>query len=226
MLKLFKNVPLFAGMSDEILAEITGLARVKKYAPGEYLCHRGSEGNEFFVIQHGLVKIVLTSEDGKEIILDLLKDGDFLGELALIDGEPRSADAIAMEETEVIVLSRSCFHRLMRENEGIKDAVLTVLAARLRATNESLLDNFLPLLLKVTKKIVALTEKYASFAGPEQKEFDIPLSQQELADMVGATRESVNRCVRVLCGQGVIEWKKQHLKVKDIRELKGFLEKM
>ena len=98
MLKLFKNVPLFAGMSDEILAEITGLARVKKYAPGEYLCHRGSEGNEFFVIQHGLVKIVLTSEDGKEIILDLLKDGDFLGELALIDGEPRSADAIAWKK--------------------------------------------------------------------------------------------------------------------------------
>ena len=120
--------------------------------------------------------------------------------MSLIDGEPRSADAIAVENTEVIIIGKSCFEKLLRENEQLRNEILRVLARRLRQTNENLLDSFLPLLLKVTKRIVALAEKYArpEDSGNKYNLIEIPLSQQQLADMVGASREAVNRCLKVL----------------------------
>ena len=151
MLQLLKKVPLFSGMSDDILHHLTLLAGIKKYFPGEYLCRKGEFGDELFIIKQGTVKISLPASEDNEIILDILKEGDFLGELALIDGDVRSADAIARDETEVIILSRECFRKLLQENHRIKDVLISVLTARLRAANESLMDNFLPLLTKVTK---------------------------------------------------------------------------
>ena len=222
MLKLLKKVPLFAGMPDEIVEKIARLTSFRIYSAGEYLCHKGDVGDELFIIRQGLVKIVLTSFEGREIILALLKEGDFLGELSLIDGEPRSADAIAVENTEVIIIGKTCFEKLLRENEQLRNEILRVLARRLRQTNENLLDSFLPLLLKVTKRIVVLAEKYARHEGSESF-IEIPLSQQQLADMVGASREAVNRCVKVLREHEVINWRKKRLKVTDLKGLKALL---
>jgi CRP-like cAMP-binding protein len=222
MLKLLKKVPLFAGMSDEIVGQIAGLTSLRVYSPGEYLCRRGDVGDELFIIRQGQVKIVLTSFEGREIILALLKEGDFLGELSLIDGEPRSADAIAVENTEVIIIGKSCFEKLLRDNEQLRNEILRVLARRLRQANENLLDSFLPLLLKVTKRIVLLAEKFARHEGFEDS-VEISLSQQQLADMIGASREAVNRCLKVLRDHEVIDWRKKRLKVTDLKGLKALL---
>ncbi len=195
---MFKSL---AGGNLEALASSVSCQSLKK---GEVLFRKGSEGNALYVIKSGSIRISLTSRDGDEITLAVFSEGDFLGEMALLDGMPRSADAVALEPTEVLVLSRTAFIGFLKKNEEAIDAILCALSMRLRKTDDLLEDTcFLNISKRFAKKLVELAGSFGTPEGPGVI-IDLSLTQRDLASMVGATRESINKELRRLREKGVL----------------------
>jgi len=171
---------------------------------GEALFRKGSEGNALFIIKEGSIKIVLPSKDGDEVILAIFTEGDFLGEMALLDGMPRSADAVALESSEVYVLNRVDFLTFLKENEGAVESILCSLSMRLRSTDDLLEDTcFLNISDRFAKKLVELAEQFGCPKGNTIL-IDLSLTQTDLASMVGASRESINKELRILREKGLV----------------------
>jgi CRP/FNR family cyclic AMP-dependent transcriptional regulator len=133
---LLQEVPLFAGLDDAEQRELNARLRRRRYRKGEMVFLRGDLGRDLFLIESGAVKICLTTEDGKEMTLALLSPGEFFGELALLDGEPRSSDAVAMEATQCLLLERADFLQFVEEHPRVAHRVMEVLSRRLRDNNQ------------------------------------------------------------------------------------------
>jgi CRP/FNR family cyclic AMP-dependent transcriptional regulator len=133
-----RNVPLFESLDDEAATEICELLDAVECNPGQSLFRAGDAGNAMYLIERGLVRISMSSTDGQELILAELARGDFFGEMALIDGNPRSANAIAMEPSRLAVLSRHHFLAFIRKSPNAAVEMLTALTRRLRRTDELL----------------------------------------------------------------------------------------
>jgi CRP-like cAMP-binding protein len=208
--ELLARVGLFTGLSS---AEVTGLAnlmRPRAYARDAVIYLRGDPGTAFYVIAAGRVKIALTSPDGKELILRRLGPGDFHGELALLDQEPRSADAIATEPSVLLVLQRDAFRQFLAEHPAVAAKLLATLSRYLRANAELIQDaTFLDVPARLARILLEL-------AGPSGGD-ELPpagtvlpdrIRQAELASLVGATRESVNKSLGSFERQGLIRYEK------------------
>src|SRR5579872_6904501 len=135
-----KHVSLFAGLADEDIRELMSVARRRTFRSGEVIFHRDDPGQVLYIIKEGKVKICLISPDGQEISLVVFGKGECFGELALLDGLPRSADAIALEKVECYTLQRSDFHNAIMKNPKIAIQVLEVLSKRLRNTDNMVED--------------------------------------------------------------------------------------
>src|ERR1700737_4009633 len=131
----FKQVHLFAGLSDDDIHELTNVARKRAFRAGEVIFHRDDPGQVLYIIKEGKVKIALISPDGQEISLVVFGKGEYFGDLALLDGLPRSADAIALEKVECYTLQRSDFQKAIMKNPKIAISVLEALTKRLRNTD-------------------------------------------------------------------------------------------
>lgn len=199
-----RNVPLFSALGHEdgrLLAQTT---RVQLINRGDVLFRKGDEGKSLFVIYRGKIKIVLPSRVGDEVILAVFSEGDFFGEMSVLDGLPRSADAVAMEEAELIVLDRTAFLEFLKQNETAIEAILRSLSMRLRKTDDLLEDTcFLNISARFAKKLVELAEDYGRPSG-EGILIDLEVTQSDLASMVGATRESINKELKVLREKGLV----------------------
>src|SRR5690349_8301107 len=126
------GVPLFAGLDGEGLESLVRGMRVRRFRRGETVFHVGDPGDALFIVVSGSIKITLPAETGDEAILATLRPGDFFGELALLDGAPRSATAIAIEATETYVLPRDRFRELIATESVMRETVLATLAAEVR----------------------------------------------------------------------------------------------
>lgn len=189
----FKQVNIFTGLSDEEIQELASVARKRTFKSGEVIFHRDDPGQVLYVIKEGKVKISLISPDGQEISLVVFGEGEYFGELALLDGLPRSADAIAIERVECYTLQRSDFHKAIMRNPKIAIQVMEVLCQRLRKTDQKVEDLiFLDVYGRVAKKLLELADTHGVQA-EEGIRIEVRLTQQELASMVGASRESVNK---------------------------------
>ncbi len=135
-----KQVSIFAGLSDEEIRELMSVARRRTFRSGEVIFHRDDPGQVLYVIKEGNVKICLISPDGQEISLVVFGKGEYFGDLALLDGLPRSADAIALEKVECYTLQRSDFQKAIMNNPKIAIQVLEVLSRRLRSTDQQVED--------------------------------------------------------------------------------------
>ncbi|MFI5271654.1 MAG: Crp/Fnr family transcriptional regulator [Ktedonobacterales bacterium] len=187
------QVGLFAGLDAEGLRELAIAIRRRVFRAGEVIFHRDDPGQVLYVIRSGRVKIFLTTPDGQEIVLALLGPSDYFGELALLDGQPRSASAIASEATDTFALQRSDFIRAVERHPRIAIQVMNVLARRLRQTDAMVEDLlFLDVHGRVAKKLLELASTNG-VATPEGIRIEMRLTQGELAAMVGASRESVNK---------------------------------
>jgi CRP/FNR family transcriptional regulator/CRP/FNR family cyclic AMP-dependent transcriptional regulator len=165
------------------------------------------------------VKVVLLGSDGQETILAILSTPGFFGELALLDGEPHSASAIAVEPTETLVLGREAFDRLLDEQPALRRALLAALAGELRRLTghvESL--HFLDLAGRLASRIADLVETSPSVdtdrAGGERR-VAWPFTQAELAGMIGGSRESVNRILNDFTARGLLRFERDTLVVPD-----------
>jgi CRP-like cAMP-binding protein len=150
------------------------------------------------------VKLVLASPEGREVTVGLLRPGDFFGEMALLDGGPRSASVVALEAVETVTLERPPFVAVLEQHPEVSSALLAVLGDRLRRTDELIQDIlFLDLPARLAKQLLGLGEEHGHRV-PEGLRLDLHLSQSELAGMVGATRESVNRCLSAYADRGLL----------------------
>ena len=135
-LEALRSVPLFASLDDAAATDLRNLLTVENVASGRQLFHKGDSGNAMYLIENGRVRISITDEDGKEITLAELAQGDFFGEMSIIDGRQRSADANVIEDGRLAILSRKDFLAFVRANPDVALGMLGALTDRLRRTDE------------------------------------------------------------------------------------------
>ena len=215
-----KQVDIFASLNDEDIKELVSVAKRRTFRAGEVIFHRDDPGQVLYVIKEGKIKISLISPDGQEIALVVFGKGEFFGELALLDGEPRSADAIALEKVECYTLQRSDFHKAIMKSPKIAIQVLEVLSRRLRKTDSQVEDLiFLDVYGRVAKKLLELANKHGVQID-EGTLIDVRLTQQELASMVGASRESVNKVMGYFTEKQFISTDKHRITIRRMTDLK------
>src|SRR5581483_8147494 len=156
-----KQVSLFANLADEDLHELMNAAKRRAFRSGEVIFHRDDPGQVLYMIKEGKVKICIISPDGQEISLAVFGKGECFGEFALLDGLPRSADAIALEKVECYTLQRADFHNAIMKKPRIAIQVMEVLCERLRKTDQQVEDLIvLDVYGRVAKKLLELAETH------------------------------------------------------------------
>jgi CRP/FNR family cyclic AMP-dependent transcriptional regulator len=215
-------VPLFAGLDAEGLADLARGMRVRRFRRGETVFHLGDPGDALFIVMAGSIKITLPADTGDEAILATLRAGDFFGELALLDGAPRSATAVAIEATETYVLSRDGFRELIATQSQMREALLATLAAEVRRlTNHVEELHFLDITGRLASRLVRLSaESGATRLADGGTRLAGPLTQGDLAAMIGCTRQSVNKLLGLFSDDGFIRLERDRIVVLDLDGLK------
>ena len=205
VLELLERVPFLAALPAREREALAGVVKRRRFGKGQVIFHKDDPGQSLFIIAEGAVSIYLPSPQGADLVLALLGAGDFFGDLALLDGELRTASAAAVEETETLVLLREEFLRLVTSRPEAVLAVLSVVTHRLREADEMAGDlAFLDVGGRLAKKLLELAAAHG-VPGPQGVLLDVPLTQEELASMVGVTRESVNRHLALFRRLGLVD---------------------
>jgi CRP-like cAMP-binding protein len=192
-------IPLFSHLGGPELTRLAGVVRERHYPKNSMVLFADDPGDTLFIVLKGQVKVVLVGEDGREVILSILKDGDFFGEMALIDDRPRSANVIATTASDMLVLRRVDFQQCLEASPRIALGLLQELSRRLRFADDKIGGL---VLLDVNGRVARLLLQLADEHGGE----GIPrtATHHTLAQMVGSSRETVSRTLRELQEQGLI----------------------
>ncbi len=213
------RVAFFADLDAPSLEQIAGAMRKRTFRAGEAIFHRDDPGQVLYVIREGRVRIRLTSVEGQEVALAVFGPGDSFGEMAILDSQPRSADAIAIDKVEVFTLQRPDFVEVVRKHPDIAVAVMKTLSARIRQANQMVEDLiFLDVFGRVAKKLLDLAREYGVETDDGMK-IDLRITQQELASMVGASRESVNKVMGYFTDKHYISTDKHKITIRRIADL-------
>ncbi len=211
------GMPLFRDLGDADLAALAATVRTRRYRRSEVIFHQGDPGDGLHIVLGGRVKISTVSESGLEAILATLRPGEFFGALALLDGAPRSATATAVETTETMILPRDRFRQLVDEEPRIRDHVLTQLAHELRRlTNHVEELHFLDIAGRLAARLARMAEEQGRPGGDGEVRLDGPITQGELAAMVGSTRQSVNKLLGWLIDDGLIRLERDAIVIVDL----------
>lgn len=211
------GIPLFAALDTAGIEALARETRIRRFRRGEVIFHQADPGDALFIMLSGLVKISLPAETGDEAILATLRPGDFFGELALLDGAPRSATATALEATETAVLARDRFRELIANDAGIRDTFLTALARELRRLTTHVEElHFLDIAGRLAARLARLAEEQGRPQPDGSIRLDGPLTQSDLAAMVGCTRQSVNKLLGLYAGDGLIRLDRDAIVVLDL----------
>lgn len=213
---LLKNVPLFSGLADEDVAALAEIVGSKSVARSEVLFHQGDPGDEFLVLTDGSVKVELVNPDGKELTLTILTPYQFLGELALLDDVPRSATVVAMEKTELLTIDKRDFNRVIESYPRMCIPMMRQLTKRVRVLTDDIASMaFMDSYSRVTRKILAL----AADMGEPQEDGTIfiprALTHQQLANLVGTTRETVTKILNEMKDRSLISISRHRITIHD-----------
>jgi len=196
---LLRHVP-----ADD-LKKLGAYAQVRGFRAGETIFLKGDAAASMMVVIEGRVRISANSPDGKEVTLNVINPGEVFGEIALIDGDHRAADAVAAEATKLLVLKRSDFLPYLENKPGVALDLLKMLCQRIRVTSEQLEDfSFLDLRHRLAKRLLHLADLHGE-AAEEGTVIGVHLTQSELGAMTGTTREAVNKQLRIWEDEGVIK---------------------
>jgi CRP-like cAMP-binding protein len=204
---------LFARLDRATLDAVAALCVSRRYATDETIFAKGDDGDKLFAIRRGQVRIVTGNDDGKRLTLNVLGAGDVFGEIAMLDGLARTADAIAAEPSELYIVHRRDFLELLRNNGEVAIGVIAMLCDRLRWTSDRMEEAVLmPLDARLARRISAMAEEFGN---------EVLISQAELAVFVGATRESINRILQEWRRDGIVAMRRGALRVLDAGRLAG-----
>ena len=215
------RVPLFRALPDAELLALARTARLRRFRRGEVIFHQGDPGDALFIVSQGRVKISLPSDAGDEAILATLRAGDFFGELALLDGAPRSASATALEPTETLVVPRERFRDAIETVPGFRDALFELLARELRRLTTHVEElHFLDMTGRLAARLARLAEEQGNAAPDGSMRLDGPYTQADLASMVGSTRQSVNKLLGMFAADGLLRLERDAIVVLDLEGLR------
>jgi CRP-like cAMP-binding protein len=190
---LLRRHLLFSDLDAGHLERLSTYATTRAAARGVTIFNKGDAGHSLFAVCAGTVRIGVPSPDGRDAVFNLVREGEIFGEIALLDGRPRTADATAMTDCELMVIERRDFIDLMRDQPDIPLKLIEVLCARLRKTSEQVEDVlFLDLPGRLAKALLRLTDG-ADAAGGERR---VAMTQREIGQMIGMSRESTNKQLR------------------------------
>jgi CRP/FNR family transcriptional regulator/CRP/FNR family cyclic AMP-dependent transcriptional regulator len=212
-----ESAPMFRDLSHEQLDALAAGLRTRRYRRGETIFEQGDPGDALHIILAGRVKIASPSDSGVHAILATLRPGEFFGSLALLDGSPRSASAIAVEPTETLILPRDRFRALLDESPAIRDHVFAELAGELRRlTNHVEELHFLDITGRLAARLARMAEEQGVPGDGGEIRIAGPITQGDLAAMVGSTRQSVNKLLGYFADDGLIRLDRDALVVVDL----------
>jgi CRP-like cAMP-binding protein len=216
------ELPLLAKLPHEDLRSLAAIARVQNFRPGAVIFRQGEPGDSLHAIVEGEVRIDVVSPSGAETTMALMGPGECFGELAILDGRPRSANAIAVHPTKTLVVTRADFIHWLADKPRSALLLLETLSIRLRSTNEAFIDlAFFDLAHRLSRRILRLAEPRDS-AGRPHASARIVITQSGLASMLGVSRESVNKQLGAFAHKGWIELGRGYIEVKDQQSLRHF----
>jgi len=213
-------VPIFADLPKETIIKIENIGSKKKYGKDEPILLEEDAGNALFVILSGKVKVSRSSNDGREVILTILGETDFFGEMAILDGLARSANVISIEDSEVFLIQRNDFLQLLHDHPEISIILLQELTSRLRNADMKIKA----LSLKDAEgKVATVLLQIAEYSGKIKAgvvEIDKLPIQQDLANMAGTSRETISRTLHSFAKRGYVELEGNKLRIMNFEEFK------
>ena len=217
-IELLQSVSIFWDLNESDLGHIADKMVAKHFENGNYIFLEDSEGEQCFFVLEGSVKVTRLSKDGREVILAMLNEGDFFGEMSLLDGESRSANVIALEKTKVLTLDRNDFIAVVNDYPQIAVQLLKELARRLRKSDRHIASLSLS---DAEKRIALCIIRFADEQGVIQNgKVSIPKTpiQQDIANMAGTSRETVSRALGLLEKEDLIERNGRELIILDYKK--------
>ena len=225
---VLSRLDLFADLTPRELTALESHARRRHYRRGTVICQEGDPGTCLYVVEAGRVRVQLTSPaNGKQLVIDVYGPGEYVGEMALLDGEPRSADVLALDDCRLLLLPREDFIRFLETHAAAAVKMLVVMSQRLRrATRQQEEASFLDVGARVASALLRLAEEQGSplddgIGGAAGVAVTTPITQSALAAMVGVTRESANKWTRYFVRAGWIRWEKRYVVVLQPEALRG-----
>ncbi|MCB2100580.1 MAG: Crp/Fnr family transcriptional regulator [Rhodobacterales bacterium] len=215
---------LLKGLPPDDLDRLAALSHTRAYTANQNIFSKGDPATGMMGVISGRVRIVAYSADGKEVVLRVIEPGEVFGEIALIDGGERTADAIAMGRCDLLVLERRDFLPVLETNPALCLKLLRMMCQRLRSTSEQLEDfSFLDLRTRLAKRLLRLAGQHGEKA-PDGVRIGLNLSQQMLGAMMGTTREAVNKQLRALEDEGLVRLGRGSVTVLDRAALEAIVE--
>lgn len=197
---------LFAEVPEQALDQLARFAKLQSFGAKKVLFYKSDPGKQFYVIAEGRVQLSTVSAEAKELVIGILGEGEIFGELSMLDGKQRTATATTMEPCELIVVERRDFLPFLEMQPEVAIKLLSILALRLRMIDQLYEDNLmLPLPVRLAKQFLALASRYG-YPVPNGVRLGLKLSQQEIGNLVSATRESVNKQMRRWQDEGIVEF--------------------
>lgn len=218
---LLARTPLFAGLDEASRKAVAGELREASYEPGQVIFSRGDAGSDLHIVSKGRIRLSVPTSDGRELSFAHVETPSIFGELAIFDGRSRSADATAVNKVETLLLSKSAFLRLLESHPSVGEAAVRFLAGRLRDADEQLEAIALhPIEARLARFFLASVRQKDPSGKSEKVTLALPISQSELALLVGASRPKVNAALQLLESEGAIERRGQQV-ICDIAALSG-----
>lgn len=205
---MLESVRLFAAVPAHYLTQLEKHSVLRKYPRNTVLVTEGDESSHLYVIRKGTVSAYLTNDEGRQVNLNYMQEGDYFGELSLLDGQPRSASVITLSDCEVLMLPKASVHELMREYPDFSLMMITELTRRVRELTDSVKDLAL---LDVYGRVSSTLEKLCD---SDKRIHNPKVTHQDIANMVGSSREMVSRIMKQLLIGGYIEQYTGYIEIK------------
>ncbi len=222
--QLLRNHFLLQHLSDDDLRRISDAATFARFKPNETIFRRGESETDLMIVVSGRVKLSATSADGQELVANIVQRGHIFGEIAVIDGKPRSYDATVLEESEILIVKRQDLIPFLEKRSDICLRFMSALCERLRRSEALVQDAvFLRAGGRLARQLLRLAESHGRKDG-EAILIDLALSQGDLASLVGMTRESINKQLCDLRRAGIIWFKGRNYRLLNLDALKDVAE--
>jgi CRP/FNR family cyclic AMP-dependent transcriptional regulator len=208
---MLENVPLFSNLRKQELATIDRHTVAKTFPAHTIVLREREKSDSLYIILYGKVKVYVSDDEGDDVILTILGRGDFFGEMALLDEVPRSASVMAMEPTRVSIMTKAAFKSCLAEHPDIAYNLIRALTQRVRALTENVRNlALLDVYGRVARTLLHLATPAGDKLVVEQK-----LTHQEIANMVGASREMVSRILKELANKGYIKVERKRITINE-----------
>lgn len=223
--QLLRNHFLLTQLAENDLQQIGGTASIEHYGRNQSIFFQGDRKTDLMIVVSGRVKLGATSADGRELLASILEPGDMLGEISVIDGRPRSYDATALAPTELLIVHRQDLIPFLKKRPEISISWLAILCERLRRSEKLVQETvFLGVEARLARQLIGLAKAYGRKQG-KRIFLDVKLTQRDLANLVGMTRESINKQLCKWRRQGVIAFRGKQYTILDFGYLKQEIKK-